>query len=205
MSPGGHAANWLDRMLNRPKRHLKSPTPPHSPLVRPTQSFPPTQGGVGRYFHHLEQLQLAMKVHDYRSAAQWARESIDDLPGLVRGTRASYGRFDIVSIPVLEEGATLLAVYGDREALERMTRVVEGEPALRRDWTACVAAAEEDRILAERTIEHVAMSGDGVLQRTLKAELGITDGRHFSTLVQWLAKAGRVKRAKEGKGFRLSA
>lgn len=156
-----------------------------------------------KYFDCLARFQLAMRAHDYLAAARWANACLPQLAGLVRETRAEYGRFDISFIPALEVGASLPPAYGDCGALEASRRIVEAEPTLRSGWGDSTAEALDDCALARRVMDQVALAGLGLPRSRLRLALGIEDGRRLSALLQWMAKVGRLTRTREGRDFRL--
>jgi len=130
------------------------------PQARPSQDGPRSRGrdatGSSRgYFELLGQLQSALSQRNYGRAAQLARESLRELPALVRETKSEYGAFDIASIPALQHGGTAMALQGDLDGLREMRDVVESIPELRH-WMPTVKAHEEDMQLFNAVLEVVA-------------------------------------------------
>lgn len=153
------------------------------------------------YFELLGKLQSALSGHDYRLAARLTRESLQQLPALVRQTKGEYGAFDIQSIPALQHGGTAMALVGDRDGLRQMREVVESTPELRQ-WMATVRTHEKDMMLFDAILEAVA-ENPGCLQTSVKDLVSEEDGRRVANLISWLEKAGKLARRKEGRSYSL--
>src|SRR5438105_3820947 len=91
-------------------------------------------GGSNSYFGTMAKLQEAISRHQYRLAARLARENLGQLLDFVSECSTEFGSFDISSIPVLQQGGTMLALAGDDVGLSEMRRVVSAIPELSR-WT----------------------------------------------------------------------
>lgn len=76
----------------------------------PAQALFTSQGSSGEYFTTLGKLQQAISSRDYQRAASLARENMRQIPALVKTTEREYGSFDIPSIPVFQQGGTMLAL-----------------------------------------------------------------------------------------------
>ncbi|HUP21313.1 MAG TPA: DnaJ domain-containing protein [Thermoanaerobaculia bacterium] len=143
----------------------------------------------------------AVSSRDYPSAATLARKNLDELPALVRSTEREYGSFDLQGIPGLEQGGTMLALAGDRQALTKMKRIVESLPELA-PWKN-----EPDRHLENldlfAKISSSIDSNPGCLQSSVKEIVGIDDGRRLANLISWLEKAGRIRRVRQGSSYAL--
>lgn len=176
------------------------------PQARPSQDGARSRGrdatGSSRgYFELFGQLQSALSQRNYGRAAQLARESLRELPALVRETKSEYGAFDIASIPALQHGGTAMALQGDLDGLREMRDVVESIPELRH-WMPTVKAHEEDMQLFNAVLEVVA-ENPGSLQTGVKGLVNVEDGRRVANLISWLEKAGKIARRKEGRSYSL--
>ena len=67
------------------------------------------------YFRTMEKMQEAISKRDYKKAGQLVRENLEYIPSFVKETCAEYISFDISSIPVLQQGGTILALLNDNE------------------------------------------------------------------------------------------
>lgn len=168
----------------------------------PAQALFTSQGSSGEYFTTLGKLQQAISSRDYQRAASLARENMRQIPALVKTTEREYGSFDIPSIPVFQQGGTMLALVGDQEGLREMREIIGSLPELA-PWRPAVDQHEEDHgwfaaILL--TIE----KNPGCLQTNVKDLIGAKDGCRVATLITWLEKAGRITRTKKGRTYALT-
>lgn len=154
-----------------------------------------------RYFQLHAKIEEARKVHDYRAAIRYARQTYPLLADFVHECKRQYGRFDIQSSVAVETGSILMAVMGDREGIAELRAALSAIPELQM-WMGTAEAAEKDAAIVDKILGVVARE-PGVIQSDLKKHLAIEDGRRLSTLAQWLEKAGRLRRGKEGKTYRL--
>lgn len=161
------------------------------------------QGASGgtTYFETMGRMLEAMSNRDYATAAALARKNLDELPALVRSTKREYGSFDLQGIPGLEQGGTMLALAGDREAVTQMLRVVGSLPDLA-PWKDEPERHLENLDLFAKISSAIA-SNPGCLQSTFKEIVGVDDGRRVSTLISWLEKAGRIRRVRKGSTYAL--
>jgi hypothetical protein len=148
-------------------------------------------------------MQDAQSARDYTLAIHAARESFAVLGAWIESEKRRYGTFNIPSVPCLQVAGTLMAVMGDRDGLQQMRQTVEGIPELE-EWRSTVDAHEADADLVDAIMRAVATE-PGVHQRHLKARTGAPDGRRPATLADWLEKAGRIRREREGTTYRLYA
>jgi hypothetical protein len=222
---GGTAA--LERALSslstppqapiQPSRHF-APVPPCTrdpasvprravpispPRSSPTSAGPRGEAASDRYFGLLTEMQDAQSARDYTLAIHAARESFAVLGAWIENEKRRYGTFNIPSVPCLQVAGTLMAVMGDRDGLQQMRQTVEGIPELE-EWRSTVDAHEADADLVDAIMRAVATE-PGVHQRHLKARTGAPDGRRPATLADWLEKAGRIRREREGTTYRLYA
>jgi len=154
-----------------------------------------------RYYDNLGRVQAAMSRRDYEAAAAETRKSLDLIPGWVEDTRASYGGFDISSIPAIEQGSVALALLRDEAGLRAMAAVVAGTPELA-PWAERVEQALGDLGLMSR-IRRVVAEEPGCLQTGLKPLVGEEDGSRIALLTSYLEKAGMLARVKSGRTYAL--
>lgn len=86
------------------------------------------------------------------------REGLNICRSAAAFTRASYGSFDISSIPAIEQGAVALALLGDEAGLRAMAAVVAGTPESA-PWAEHVEQALGGLGLMSR-IRRVTLDGD---------------------------------------------
>lgn len=153
------------------------------------------------YYDNLGRVQAAMSRRDYEVAAEEARKCLKLIPGWVNDTRASYGSFDISSIPAIEQGTVALALQGDEAGLREMAAVVAATPELA-PWAERVGQAFGDLRLMKR-IRSVVAEQPGCLQTALKPLVGEEDGSRIALLTSYLEKAGMLARVKSGRTYAL--
>ncbi len=153
------------------------------------------------YFAAMASQQTAMRANDFSAAAAFALEGLRLLPGFVAETADTFGRFDIGSIPCLEEGGRMFALTGDPTAQAELARVVRQTPELA-PWLPFLDRLEHEQALVPRIVETVG-AHSGCLQTDLKTLLDEPDGRLIATLVSFLERAGRIARIREGRTYAL--
>jgi len=159
-----------------------------------------TQMPGGDYFNLLTKLQAAISDKNYRAAADAANKSLPLLRKWLKDPRGDDERLSI-SIPVLSQGGTMMAITGDRKGLEAVHTLVNEFDHLD-EYCAVAEKHFQDMDLFEN-IRALVAAKPGVLQNKMKTELGATDGRQVSNLISWLEKAGEITRAKSGKTYAL--
>ncbi len=158
-------------------------------------------GTTDDYYGTMGELQLAVSKREYERAARLARVNLRQLPALVESWKQEYGSFDIRSIPALEVGGTMLALFGDDEGLAEMSEVVNSHRDLQ-PWIETTKRHREDRRLFEAILQAVRKN-PGCLQTDTKSLVGADDGRRVSTLISWLDKAGEIIREKQGRTYSI--
>ncbi len=153
------------------------------------------------YLTAMAALQQALSARDYEQARRHALEALDHVPGFVDETLLDGGTFSVQSIPPLEIGGLMFALLDDRAGIERTQSVAASRDQLAK-WQGIYTEHEESRALF-RAIERVVAGQPGILQNRLKHEAGATDGRRVSTSIDWLEKAGRIRREPSGKTYAL--
>ena len=149
----------------------------------------------------MSRMQAAISGRDYQAAARLVRENLQHIPAWVKETRRDYGSFDIRSIPALQQGGTILGVVGDSEGLARMQEIVSSIPELE-PWAEAVARHQGDRRLLQSIMQLVA-ARPNCLQTEVKELIGEEDGRRVANLLAYLDKAGRIRRVKAGRTYRI--
>ena len=157
--------------------------------------------GGTKYFETMGRMLEAISNRDYATAATLARENLDELPALVRSTKREYGSFDLQGIPGLEQGGTMLALAGDREALTKMMRVVGSLPELS-PWKEEPERHLENLDLFAKISSGIA-ENPGCLQSSFKELVGVADGRRVREL-DLLAREGGAD-PKSAPGFDVRA
>ena len=154
------------------------------------------------YFTAMAALQQAVSARDYEQARVHALEALKHVPGFVDEMLLDFETFDVGSIPPLEIGGLVFALLDDRAGIELVRSIAASRDQLAK-WKDINTQHEDSRALF-RAIECVVADKPGVLQNGLKHEVGATDGRRVSTLIDWLEKAGRIRRDPSGKTYALS-
>lgn len=166
--------------------------------LRPSE-YPQT---TNRYFFFLGKFNEAVRSRNYQDAIEWAKKSLPEIPDLIAETKRSHGRFIIQSIPVIEVGGTLMAVFGDYSGIIDIRKTIESLPDLEA-WKRTLEKHEKDATMVD-SILRVVKERPGVLQFMIKILISADDGRRPSTLIEWLEKAGKIKREKEGGSYKLT-
>lgn len=154
------------------------------------------------YFRTMEEMDWAISDRRYDDAAQFARENLERIFDFVNEMILEHGKFDTRSVPALERGGTMMALADDAAGLNRMRKVVVAIPPL----AARIPAIEKhfrSRDLFRRIPEALSQRGP-CLQNEMKTLLGETDGHHVAQLLAWLEKAGRIRRERSGKTYRVT-
>ncbi|HTV39212.1 MAG TPA: hypothetical protein VMF08_01445 [Candidatus Sulfotelmatobacter sp.] len=156
---------------------------------------------VDRYFKLLPLVEEAIRSDQFEAAERYFREGIRLLPDVVAETIEEYGSFDISASPVVERGAMLLALAGDRSGLENLRNSLAGVPpenplmAVTNEWLKATDLVED--ILARVTKE------PGIHQLSLRDEFASSVHEKFREVCYWLARAGRIKREHSGRSYAL--
>lgn len=153
------------------------------------------------YFENMARIQGAIAAQAFGEAARCVRESLRYIPDWVRENVHEYGSFDILTIPALQQGGTMLALVGDDEGLDRMREIVTSTPELER-WRTEVEQHLSDRVLFEAILA-VVIENPNCLQTDVKTLTGMADGHRIGTLISYLEKARKLVRVKEGRTYRL--
>ncbi len=149
----------------------------------------------------MSRMQAAVSSRDYEGAARLVCENLQYLPEWVKEWRQDCGSFDIRSIPALEQGGTILALVGDEQGLTQMRDIVAASPELE-PWLEAVDRHHEDRRLFESVLKLV-VARPNCLQTEIKGLIGEEDGRRVANVVAYLDKAGKIRRVKAGRTYRL--
>lgn len=153
------------------------------------------------YFAAMTALQQAVSARAYDQARCHALEALDHVPGFVDEWMLDGLTFSVQSIPPLEIGGLVFALLDDRSGIE-LTQSIAASRGQLVKWQGICAEHEESRALF-RAIERVVAAQPGVLQNRVKHEVGAADGRRVSTLIDWLEKAGRIRREPSGTTYAL--
>lgn len=166
-------------------------------VLAPDKPAPATSG----YFAAMVSQQTAIRANDFSAAAAFALEGLRLLRAFVGETADEFGRFDIGSIPCLEEGGRVFALMGNATAQAELAEIVRQTPELA-PWLPLLDRLEHEQALVSRIVEAVG-AHPGCLQTDLKTLLLEPDGRLIATLVSFLERAGRIARIREGRSYAL--
>lgn len=180
-----------------PALHRTSSEPEVLEVLEPEGRTRATPG----YFAAMVSQQTASRANDFSAAQNFALEGLRLLPDFVSETVEAFGRFDIGSIPCVEEGGRIFALTGNAAAQVKLARIVRQIPELAR-WLPLLDRLQQEQTLVPRIIETVG-AHPGCLQTDLKTLLVEPDGRLIATLVSFLERAGRIARIREGRSYAL--
>lgn len=152
------------------------------------------------YFNQLEKLTAAISAQDYHAAAAAAKASFPPLRRWLKDPRADGHRIP-VAILALGQGCTAMAIVGDEGGLKAARKIVYEFEYLK-DYRESVEEHVEDLGLCDR-IRSIVRENPGILQTSMKTELGIENGRRSSNLIAYLAKHGDIRRVKSGRSYQL--
>lgn len=153
------------------------------------------------YFETMAAMQAAISKQNYKEAGRMARENLGHLAEWVKESERDYGSFDIRSIPVLEQGGTVLALLGDDTSLARMQRIIASVSALA-PWSSAGDEHQRDQHLFRAILDAVT-AHPNCLQTEVKELVGENDGRRIAHLISYLEKAGRIVRVKAGRSHKI--
>jgi hypothetical protein len=109
----------------------------------------------------------------------------------------------IKSIPAIEKAMNYNAVMGNSGQLKNLEGLINYFPVLVGLYTESIGRARNDFYTA-KVIRKYLKEHPGTMQRDLKKELSLPDGRIASNLCYWMYKFGLLKRVKEGKSYLVS-
>jgi hypothetical protein len=156
---------------------------------------------VDRYFKLFPLVEEAIRSNQFEAAERYFREGIRLLPDVVAETIEEYGSFDISASPVVEWGAMLLALAGDRLGLETLKNNLAGVPpenpllTTTNNWLKAANLVED--VLARVKKE------PGIHQLTLRDEIASNGHEQFCEVCYWLARTGRITRERSGRSYAL--
>jgi len=155
---------------------------------------------VDRYYERLLEPESLRKEGRPAAALALALELLELVPALIEETARRYGRFDLTSIPPIEEGCILAAILEDPAALERIAVMVAEHRELA-PWRDVVSGAQED-MATVALLEQYLAAHPGSIQSRLRSALGC-DGRRVSRLVGYMHQAKKVRREPSGRSYAL--
>ena len=153
------------------------------------------------YFRSMGAFRDAMFRHDFEEAHQAALTNLNFISAFVRSHLTRDGALNFTSIPVLEQGGTVLAIRQDAAGLERMHALVEADTLLA-PWRPRVAR----HLAALRAVPQVLQAvrqSPGCVQSDLKQFVVAPDGHLIANLVSWLIKAEELRAVRAGRTVRL--
>ena len=200
-------AGWVKRVFGTGKKkgpaegtQIRIPKVDSGSILQPAREVGKSREsrseGEGPYFKSMGQMKTAIAEHNYEEAARFARKNLAAIPKWMKG----YGDLP-PSIPVFQQGGTVLALVGDQEGLSRMADLAKGTPVLN-EWVDAVEDHLYNLKLFE-AIEDAIRSNPNCLQPDVKGLVGEQDGRRVANLISYLEKAGKIVRVKEGRTYRI--
>ena len=143
----------------------------------------------------------ALLRRDFEEAHQAVLANLNFISAFVQSHLTRDGARTFTSIPVLEQGGTVLALRQDAAGLQRMRELVEAD-TLFAPWRPRV----ERHFAALRTVPrilHAVRHLPGCVQRELKRLVVAPDGHLIANLVSWLIKAEKLTAVRAGRTVRL--
>jgi hypothetical protein len=153
------------------------------------------------YFDTLRKLKAAFTKQQMKKIAKLTRKSVEQIPAMVLRSHQTDGGFYIKSIPCLENGGKVLALFGDREGLERMREVIQPLADLA-PWEDKVEKHFRELEVSQE-IRDIVEKHSGCEQKDIKKYLSNPQGANVANLIQWLEKAEMIRRKKNKKGVWL--
>lgn len=190
----------LQRLFGKAPANNKSQPQPVAPSV-PAPPTPSAKDVTRNYYDTMSKMQKAMSRQDYAAAAQAVRENLKFMAGWVKATREEYGRFDISSIPTLEQGGLALALVGDDAGLKEMREIIAQNPDLA-PWAERADQSSNDRHLFITILDAVTASPSCLLT-DVKTLVNEGDRSRVALLTGYLERAGKLARIKTGKTYKL--
>ncbi|MDG1714821.1 hypothetical protein [Lacinutrix sp.] len=148
------------------------------------------------YFDIMGQLTAAEKKGDVNNLLMHCQGSLGLLESLIKYNKKEYGSFDIKTIPALDKALIYFAINGNTGQLKNIQDIVDYFKELH-PYKEEVDVAFARRDLAARIYQYVK-ANPNCLQTDLKKNIDCDDGRFISTTVQYMEKAGKLTKKKEG-------
>ena len=145
--------------------------------------------------------QDAVFRRDFEEAHQAALTNLNFISAFVQSHLTRDGALNFTSIPVLEQGGTVLAIRQDAAGLQRMHALVAADTLLA-PWRPRVAR-HLAALRAVPQILHAVRQSPGCIQRELKRFVVAPDGHLIANLVSWLIKAEKLRAVRAGRTVRL--
>ena len=133
------------------------------------------------YFATMALMQEAISKREFERAAHLVRENLHQIPNWVKDWRLEYGKFDIRSIPALDQGGTILAVVADDDGLAEMRQIVESIPDLK-PWADEVTRHAQDRQMFKAIVDAVT-AHPNCLQTDIKNLISADNGHRVANLI----------------------
>ncbi|HEX3627179.1 MAG TPA: hypothetical protein VH280_17365 [Verrucomicrobiae bacterium] len=156
---------------------------------------------VDRYFKLLSLVEEAIGNNQFETAVRYSREGIQLVPDVIAETIEEYGSFNIVASPVVERGAMLLALAGDRSGLETLRNNLACIPPENPLWVVT-----NEWLKATDLIENVlarVTKKPGIHQLDLRDEFASNVHEKFREVCYWLARTGKINRKRSGRSYAL--
>ena len=183
----------------------------------------PPREATDAYFESMSEMRIAISEHDYETAAVRARENLAVIPAWVEEeearavwvaeqrkrwgigveTEPAAGDVPLLppSIPVFQQGGTILALVGDEESLRAMADLAERTPELGHRVDKIEDHLYNAGLFA--AIVEAVRSHPNCLQPDVKRLVGEKDGRRVANLISYLEKGGQIVRVRQGRTYRL--
>lgn len=158
------------------------------------------------YFAALDAFHEAMATRRYPDAATQALIGIEHLAGFIQESKkqdkaAGMDFFMPPIVPAIDSGGQIFALLDDKASLKRLEQVIRGARELQ-DCRSAPAEFEHAR-KRFRALERLVEQQPGIRQDKVKASFAAESGRVLSTALDWLEKAGRIIRKREGRTWTL--
>lgn len=154
------------------------------------------------YFDLMDKLKAAEKKGDISNLLMHSQGSLGLLESIIKYNKKEYGSFDIKTIPALDKALIYFAINGNIGQLKNIQDMVNYFKELH-PYKDKVDIAFTRRDLAAKIYQYVK-ANPNCPQTDLKKNLDCDDGRLISTTAQYMDKAGKLTRKKEGSKTLLS-
>lgn len=148
------------------------------------------------YFAIMGQMTEAEKKGDINNLLMHCQGSLGLLESLIKYNKKEYDSFDIKTIPALDKSLIYFAINGNTRQLKNIQDIVNYFKELHhyKDKVDIAFARSE---LTSKIYQHVE-ANPHCPQTDLKKNIECDDGRLISTTVNYMEKAGKLTKKKEG-------
>lgn len=171
---------------------------PNAPAIvaRGREKFKDEKVGIitKKYYENIEKVRQAKKSGNYKLMEKHSDIGLEMVEALILDTKKCFGKFDLTSIPAIDDVLPIYAVQGQSDKLEEIKSLVSYFPELD-PWIQEVSDAEEKVSLTKKVMD-IVKSNPGVLQKDIKTKLQIDDGSEAANVIYYLESIGKIRKEK---------